>query len=190
MNAIDYTKLSLTEISASLADVAVSAQGVFGSLDEGQLNWREDSTRWSVAQCFEHLLTTNQLSLGHAQRAIAHSPEGIWQRLPILPSLFGPMIVRSQAPAATRKYRAPGAAQPSKSTIAPDIVQRFAAQQRDAADWALGLDEAVAQRKIMASPFLSMITFSVLDGLRLMVAHDHRHFQQARRVTQCATFGD
>ena len=34
----------------------------------------------------------------------------------------------------------------------------------------------------MVSPFVAAITYSVLDGLRLVVAHDHRHFEQARRV--------
>ena len=34
----------------------------------------------------------------------------------------------------------------------------------------------------MTSPFIGVITYSVLDGWRLMVAHDHRHIEQAQRV--------
>ena len=34
----------------------------------------------------------------------------------------------------------------------------------------------------MASPFVGIVTYSVLDGWRLMVAHERRHVQQARRV--------
>jgi hypothetical protein len=34
----------------------------------------------------------------------------------------------------------------------------------------------------MTSPFIKIITYSVLDGYRLMLAHDRRHFEQARRV--------
>jgi len=40
----------------------------------------------------------------------------------------------------------------------------------------------------MVSPFVRFITYSVLDGCRLMAAHDRRHFEQARRVTQTAGF--
>jgi hypothetical protein len=40
----------------------------------------------------------------------------------------------------------------------------------------------------MVSPFVRFITYSVLDGCRLMAAHDRRHFEQARRVTEAAGF--
>ena len=40
----------------------------------------------------------------------------------------------------------------------------------------------------MTSPFVGFITYSVLDGARLMLAHDHRHIEQARRVTQAPGF--
>jgi hypothetical protein len=35
----------------------------------------------------------------------------------------------------------------------------------------------------MTSPFIKVITYSVLDGWRLVFAHDRRHLEQARRVT-------
>jgi hypothetical protein len=40
----------------------------------------------------------------------------------------------------------------------------------------------------MTSPFVRFITYSVLDGWRLAVAHDRRHFEQARRVTLMPEF--
>ena len=43
-------------------------------------------------------------------------------------------------------------------------------------------------RIIMVSPFVSFITYSVLDGCRLIVTHERRHFEQARRVTQAPGF--
>jgi hypothetical protein len=35
---------------------------------------------------------------------------------------------------------------------------------------------------------MKVVTYSVLDGLRLLVAHDRRHFEQARRVMQSPDF--
>jgi hypothetical protein len=40
----------------------------------------------------------------------------------------------------------------------------------------------------MTSPFMRVITYSVLDGWRLVVAHNHRHIQQAKRVVQAQGF--
>jgi hypothetical protein len=72
--------------------------------------------------------------------------------------------------------------------IAGDVIERFVAAHRERSDWIRTLDPDAAARTIMVSPFVKVITYSVLDGCRLMAAHDRRHFEQARRVTQAAGF--
>src|SRR5262249_50683239 len=143
----------------------------------------------SVAQCFEHLITANQLMLRSAGLALnAARPRTVWERLPILPRTFGRLLIRSQTPGAARKFTAPPAARPTTSDIPADVVQPLVAQPRAAVAWARGLDERPAAATIMPSPFVRIITYSVLDGCRLVVAHDRRHFEQARRVMESAGF--
>jgi hypothetical protein len=105
-----------------------------------------------------------------------------------VPGLFGRMLIRSQAPQATRKFTASPLATPASSDIAADVVDRFIAQDRELVSWLQRLDEPRARRVIMTSPFVSFITYSVLDGARLILAHDHRHIQQADRVLQLPGF--
>ena len=176
-------------MKTSLADIAREAETTFGALNARQLNWRPDGARWSVAQCFEHLLTTNRLMLSQADDALnpAHA-QSVWQRLPVLPGLLGRLMVRSQAPETTRKFVAPAPARPATSDIGADVIQRFVEQQRDAVVRVAALDDSRAARTIMTSPFLRIITYSVLDGWRLIAAHGRRHFEQARRVTESPGF--
>ena len=186
---MDYTTLTLADAGTALNDIARESQAVFGGLNTRQLNWRPDETRWGVAQCFEHLLTSNRLMLNMARAALDESqPRTIWQRLPVLPGFFGPLMVRSLTPTSTRKFKAPPASRPVFSEIPDDIVRRFADQQRETAAWMATLDDARATRTIMTSPFVRVITYSVLDACRLMVAHDRRHMEQARRVTTTPGF--
>lgn len=186
---MDYTQLTLADVGTELHDIAREAQEVFGALDARQLNWRPDETRWGVAQCFEHLLSTNRLMLTAARASLDGSqPRSIWQRLPILPGMIGRVMIRSLTPTATRKLSAPAAARPVFTDIPDDVVRRFADQQRDAAAWIAQLDPARAERTIMASPFIRVITYSVLDALRLIAAHDRRHMEQARRVMRMPEF--
>jgi hypothetical protein len=188
---VDYTRLSLVEVSTGLDVVARDALATFGNFDTRQLNWRPDATRWSVAQCFEHLLTANRLVLQAAEAALNRAaPRTVWQRLPVLPGVAGRTLIRSQAPSATRKFTAPSKARPATSDIAGDIIQRFVEQHRQAVAWVDALDERDASRTIMASPFARVVTYSVLDACRLILAHDRRHFEQARRVTQVPGFPD
>ena len=185
----DYTALSLGEVRAGLDETAQQAEAMFGRLDARQLNWRPDDARWSVAQCVEHMVTANRLMMAAADAALDDAqPRTVWQRLPVLPGIFGRMLIRSQVPGGTRRFTAPVQAQPAASDIAADIVHRFVAQHRDTVVRLRGLDEARAARTIMTSPFVRVITYSVLDGFRLMITHDHRHVEQARGVMQSPGF--
>lgn len=186
---MDYATLSLAQVRSGLDAMARDTVATFGNLDGRQLNWRPDTTRWSVAQCFEHLLTANRLMFAAADVALDDTQaRSVWQRLPILPGFFGRMLVRSQAPETTRKFTAAPQAQPATSDIAADIIPQIAEQHRRALAWVDRLDEGRAARVIMTSPFIRVITYSVMDGLRLMVAHDRRHFEQARHVMQSPGF--
>jgi DinB superfamily len=181
---MDYATLSLADVRAGLEAVARETESTFAGFDALQLNWRPDAARWSVAQCFEHLTLANRLMFKAAEEALNDTaPHTIWRRLPVLPGVLGRMLVRSQAPSTARRFTASPEAQPATSDIAADIIQRFVEQQRNAVARVKALDEQDAARTIMTSPFIRVITYSVLDGWRLVFAHDRRHFEQARRVT-------
>jgi hypothetical protein len=112
----------------------------------------------------------------------------VWQRLPLLPGIFGSIMIKSLMPGGTRKFTAPETAQPAASDIDARIVQRFVEYQREAAARVRTLQGRDVDRTIMVSPFVSFITYSVLDGLRIIVTHQRRHFEQARRVTEEPAF--
>jgi hypothetical protein len=185
---VNYTRLSLPDVTTGLYDVARDAHATFGALDARQLNWQPDATRWSIAQCFEHLLRADGLMLQGADHALANPPRSIWQRLPLLPALSGRVMIRSLSPGTRRKRIAPARARPSASAIPGDVVERFVSQHRDAAEWTRALDQREASRAVMVSPFIRVITYSVLDGLRIVLAHDRRHLEQASRVMRTPGF--
>jgi hypothetical protein len=182
---INSTSLSLAEVEAEFGAMARDTQTVFAGLSEQQLNWRRDATSWSVAQCFDHLLNTNREMFQAIEAAVDGShPPTVWQRLPVLPRLFGSLMINAVKPEAKRKLKAPGKAVPSASAIDGRIIERFVAYQAEAAARVRALDKREPARVIMVSPFASFITYSVLDGCRIIAAHQRRHFEQARRVTQ------
>ena len=186
---VDYTTLSLADLADEFVAMGNDVQSTFGSLDDRQLNWRPDDKQWSVAQCFDHLLSANAQMLRSADLAMDGSrAKTVWQRLPVLPRVFGALMIRSQSPQAVRKFVAPRQAQPSCSTIVGAIIERFSASQHDYAARVRALRPDDAARVIMVSPFVSFIAYSVIDGYRLVVAHQRRHFEQARRVVDAAGF--
>ncbi|HEX7085742.1 MAG TPA: hypothetical protein VF198_05225 [Vicinamibacterales bacterium] len=67
------------------------------------------------------------------------------------------------------------------------MIDRFAATQHGLIERLRPLD-ASDLRPIMVSPFVAQITYSVLDGYRLIAAHQRRHVQQAERVAEHPDF--
>ena len=187
--ATDYTTLSLADARAELVAIVRDVQSVFGGLDGRQLNWRPDAASWSIAQCFDHLLNANREMFQAIDAAMDNSRRRtVWQRLPVLPRVFGRMLIESQKPNGRRKYRAPRKATPAARAIDARIIDRFENQQHEAAARLHALGGSDLARIIMVSPFVSFITYSVLDGCRIIVAHERRHFEQARRVMQAPEF--
>jgi DinB family protein len=186
---VDYTTLTLEEVRAELDRVMPDVRTTFGSLDARQFNWRPDATSWSVAQCFDHLVSTNRAVCQAIARADdAAAPRTIWQRLPMLPALFGRLLVSTQGPVVTRKFTAPKPATPSHSEIGADVLDRFAASHQAAVALTSTFAGRDPARLIIVSPFVRFVTYSALNAFRLIAAHERRHIEQARRVVHAAGF--
>ncbi len=51
----------LNNLTGELEEISQNVQKTFGNLSAEQINWRPSSEGWSVGQCFEHLIKTNEL---------------------------------------------------------------------------------------------------------------------------------
>jgi hypothetical protein len=185
---VDYSRLTPAEMAAEFRTIARDTTDVFGRLTPVQLNWKPSADKWSVGQCFDHLLRSHAEMWGAIQRALEPSaPRTVWQRLPLWSGLLGRMLIASMSPAATRKFAAPASAVPASSDVPREILQQFADCQQSlaAAMETLRTDEGAV---VMVSPFAKFVTYSVIDGYRIIAAHQRRHFDQARRVTQDPRF--
>jgi hypothetical protein len=186
---MDYQNLTLTQIYDEAEAVAGDAKALFGHLNAEQLNWKPAADSWSVAQCLDHLISANheyypvfdRILKGEYRKPFLHG-------MPFLPTLFGSMMIKVLSPDSQRKFKAPGAARPSSSSIDPQIVDRFIAHQRETLAKMRLLGNSVPAGMIITSPFISVVVYSLLDTFRLIVAHERRHFAQAQRVIETGGF--
>lgn len=185
----DFTTLSVAQLIEEAAAIARDTQTEFGQLNAAQLNWKPAPESWSVAQCLDHLLTGNgQMLLVMAAAASGAHKASLWERMPVIPGLLGKFMVKAVSPQAKQKLKAPDKIKPSGSALDAQIVARFVEQQREVADHFKQLAVVDAARIIMTSPLLSVVTYSLLDAARLIVAHERRHLAQTQRVTHTAGF--
>lgn len=179
----DYTKFTTDELQSELEAIAGDAQARFGSSSATQLNWKPAATRWSIAQCLDHLIVINGEYEPIFEAIVAGRKKSrLLERIPGLPGWMGRMMVRSLSPGAPRKLQAPKTAVPAASGIDPQIVTRFVAHQRELQSRLRQMEAFDPARTIITSPFLALIPYSLLDTFRILVAHERRHLEQALRV--------
>jgi len=174
---------ALPQLIEELHAVAADARSTFGRLTNEQLNWKPSPDEWSVAQCLDHLVVSNEefFPLIDKIKRGAHKPS-LKERVPILPRVFGSLVLNAVKPEGQRKLKAAKPFQPSTSKIGADIVSRFENQQEEIAKQMKATENFDLRKIIVTSPIASFVTYSVFDAYRIIVAHDQRHVAQAKRV--------
>lgn len=169
--------------------IAKDARQVFGGLSPSQLNWKPSAERWSIAQCFDHLINTNSGYLPVIDDVLrGRKKSSVWQKLPVLPGFWGKMLIKTLDPVSTRKLKAPKRFQPAQSDVPGTIIEDFAAQQDQVIEKMKATANLDLERIVITSPAASLITYSLMDAYRIVVVHERRHFQQAQRVTEESSF--
>jgi len=152
-----------------------------------QLNWKPSAERWSVAQVFDHLVTTNNAYLPVIDSVLAGHKPTLWERMPLIPR-SGKLLIRSIDPKSTRKFKAPKSFRPAQSDISASVIDDFVDHQGKLVGKIKSTEHLDLENTIITSPIAAVMTYSLMDAYRIMVVHERRHFEQAKRVTAEALF--
>jgi hypothetical protein len=179
----------LNQLLVEAEQIAADTTFTFGALTPAQLNWKPGEDRWSVAQCLEHLIVANKGYFSTLESIVkGERKPSLIERIPVLPKLWGKLVVKSQNPSNTRKYKAPKSFQPSQSNLRETIVNDFVDQQHRVMDFMKASRALDLEAIVITSPAVSFVTYSLMDAYRLIVVHEKRHILQAKRVKEEANF--
>lgn len=163
------------------------ARRLIDGLTETQGTWRVRAGSWSVAECLDHLATSNLVYLRalepSAERALA---AGRLRRGPALPGLFGGWFVRWFEPPVRTKAKSPNTIRPRSSPSLHDAAHRFLESQDEIRAFIRqyhGIDLAGTS---FPNPFITGVRFSLATGLHVLAAHERRHLWQAWQVREAA----
>jgi hypothetical protein len=180
----------IAALHEAFAEAERDARRLAEGLTDAAAGWRPSPSSWSVAECLDHLATTNRVYLEAMEPSAARAlASGRRRRGPAIPGIVGGWFVRMQEPPVKRRARmkAPGSIRPRHSPPFGDAMAAFFASQ-DAVRTFLrtyaGLDLAGTR---FPNPFIRGIRFSLATGLHVIAAHERRHLWQAHRIREAAT---
>lgn len=181
---------AVSKVCSDLRQVAVDAAAEFGGMSGAQLNWKPSAKSWSIAQCFDHLITTHSLYFPLFGRlAKGEDDATFWEKASPLSGFFGRFLIKSMDPTNLKKMKTTSKAEPSASEIGGDIIERFVEHQEEIIATLEALPAQLDPSKtIITSPLLGIVTYSLDDTFTILGHHCRRHFDQAIRVTQADGF--
>ena len=186
-----YQLESLSELVSTINTITNEVKANFGKLSAQQLNWKPSVNEWGVAQCFDHLVTTNATYFPIFELVKnGEKKSTLWESIPWLPALWGKLLIHQLGPVYTRKMKAPKVFRPSSSAIDEDMVQRFIDQQNQLVTYIKAIENLDAEKTIITSPASKIVTYSVMDAYRIIVVHEQRHILQAKRVKDSEGFSE
>jgi DinB superfamily len=179
----------MNEMVSRLEQISADAKQTFGGLAAAQINWKPAAEKWSVGQCFEHLIKINAAYFPVFAGIIKGGrKQTFWENYSPLSGFFGNWLFKNLSPQAEGKLKAPKAAQPSASDVAPTIIADFVKHQAELIDNLRQTETLDTKRIIITSPFIKAVTYSLWDTYRIIATHERRHFAQALRVLQTDGF--
>ena len=175
----------LQDYRRQFEDITRDARLLLAGLTNRQLAWRETRDRWSIADCFDHLVVTGHQSLPHIRQAMLEArARGALGRGPFRYGRLERWFVRSMDAPPTWKFKAPRAYRPSFELAGPETVAGFFLLQQHlikAVEEANGLDMAAVK---VTNPVTRWFRMSLGQEFALTAAHERRHVWQARRVVE------
>lgn len=178
----------MNEIISELERISEDVRKAFGGFSGEQINWRADADSWSVGQCFDHLIKSNELLFDEFDKVASGTRQNsFWENWSPFTSFGGNLLINSLKKD-ERKFKAPTQKIVPPSEINAEIIEKFAAHQTELIEKIKKCEKADPQKTVVTSPFIKLMTYKFGDGLTIIVEHEKRHFRQAERVTQAENF--
>lgn len=186
------SNLKTGDLSALMTEaerIRDEAGETFGQLSHAQLNWKRSPQEWSIGQCFDHLILTTQPYFPLFEKiAAGEQKRNLWERMPVLPAFFGKLVMGAVSPESARKVKARKGFMPAASDVDGQIISRFAHQQDELLRLMRATESLELEKIIITSAISPVVTYSLMDGYRIIVSHERRHFLQAERVMATEEF--
>jgi hypothetical protein len=180
----------IDQIDACEAD----AERLVTDLDDDGVNWvppaQPGASRWSVAQCLNHLILMNEFYLRGWSEAVSDAEAG--GRGPftgLRPTPFGRWFVRSLEPPARFKTKAIAEATPAPRFARAGLVEQYRGSHEVYRQLVRASAAIDVNRVVRHNPILKMVRMRLATVLMIIPAHDRRHLWQAANVKRALRGG-
>lgn len=165
------------------------ARRVFSMFNQIQLNWKPNVRSWSLAQCFDHIIVSDQQYFKNIKKAIEQTiTEKHLERKPYRAGLLARIFIYTQRPGSIFKFKTPPIFSPSERTEGKKMLEDFVRHEQELLVLIKRCDGWDLNKFKLSSPVHSFFKFSLGECFSILVTHQERHIRQAKKIAQLPEF--
>lgn len=163
--------------------VTESVKRDFGQLSSETLFLKAKPNEWSILENFDHLTKVNSSYFPIFKKLITGNFKGAFiGKFGFFTRMFGNMIYTSVSDGGKKKVRTFPLWEPNLATGSENIIDEFHSHQAELIHWINQLESFVEKKAVIHSPTNKLIVYSLEQAFDIIVAHEKRHLEQAKRV--------
>lgn len=163
----------------------------FGSLTDEQMNWKPGQQTWSIAQNIDHLIIINESYypvMNAAQNGNYKAP--FMGKFGFIVNFLGKTLLNSVQPHRRKKTKTFPIWEPSQNSVHTGILNRFEQHQEELKLQIERSDDLLKRDTVISSPANKNIVYKLATAFDIIVAHEQRHFEQAKEVLSMLNNGN
>jgi hypothetical protein len=164
-------------------------RSTFEHLSSEQLNWKPSPKKWSIAQNIDHIIVINASYFpifDDLRKEKLHLPK--LAKLDFIVNYFGKFILKSSQPDRRKRMKTFAIWEPTAGHLSADILMQFEEHQNKLKTYIAGSDDLIEFESVISSPANKNIVYKLETAFDIIVAHERRHFEQAKEVLEVAKF--
>jgi DinB superfamily len=179
----------MNQFISELQAISENVIKIFGKLSAEQVNLKPTPQTWSIGQCFEHLIITNNLYFPAIQKVIdGNHRNNFFSKIPFSTNLIAALMRNSLNPEQPRKMKTFKMFEPSVSDVSISILNDFAENNRKLIEMMEACKGLEIHKIKIPEPLSVALNLRLDDAFEILAMHEQRHFLQAERVIQAEGF--
>lgn len=178
-------KFEMKNWTLTLDNITRQSLTEFGTLTNEQMNWKPNSSTWSIAQNFDHLILVNETYypvLASLMKGTYKTP--FIAKIGFIVSFLGKTVLKAVLPDRQKKMKTFSIWEPSTSKVNDDILKRFEIHQNELKQKIEEAKEFVEKGTVISSPANRNIVYKLETAFDIIVSHEQRHLEQAKEIFQ------
>jgi hypothetical protein len=169
--------------TSELDDISKQCLTEFGSLTSEELNWKPNSTTWSIAQNLDHLIVVNEsyYPVLESLKARTYKTPFI-AKIGFMVSFLGKIVLSAVLPDRKNKMKTFPIWEPNTSNVIGDILKRFQIHQNELIQKIEDGKGLVEKGVVISSPANKNIVYKLETAFDIIVSHEQRHLVQAKEI--------